>query len=194
MAEHATSDLVALAQGGDAAAFAALYERHAPAVCRFLRARLGGSPETAEDLASAVFLKVWEKLGLYDERGVPFGAWLFRIDRNHLIDYVRQQRARTAESLDLAAHVPDAGSGNAFGQALDRKVLEDALARLSPEQRQAVTLRFLGGFSGVETARAMEKSEDAVKKLQARGLASLRRLLSEAPVGRAAGRPRVFAA
>lgn len=58
MAEQTMTDLVALAQTGDAGAFATLYEQYEPAVCRFLRGRLGGSQEAAEDLTSVVFLKV----------------------------------------------------------------------------------------------------------------------------------------
>jgi RNA polymerase sigma-70 factor (ECF subfamily) len=62
---------------------------------------------------------------------------------------------------------------------LDRQTLEPALARLTPEQRQAVELRFLQGMSVAETAAVMGRSEEAVKKLQARALANLRRSLVE---------------
>ena len=62
---------------------------------------------------------------------------------------------------------------------LDRQTLEPALARLTAEQRQAVQLRFLDGLSVAESARMMGRSEEAVKKLQARALANLRRSLTE---------------
>jgi RNA polymerase sigma-70 factor (ECF subfamily) len=70
---------------------------------------------------------------------------------------------------------------------LNRQVLEGALALLAPDQRQAVTLRFLDGLNLVETGVAMDRSVEAVKKLQARGLANHRRLLSRASGGRPIG-------
>lgn len=172
------ADLVALARSGDTAAYATLYEQHAPAVCRFLRSRLNGSQEEAEDITSTVFLKVWQKMDLYVDRGLPFESWVFQIARNCLIDHLRRQPGKVVDSLDLAFAVPDAGTGSAFGQMLDRQVLEDALALLGAEQRQTVTLRFLDGLSLMETAREMGRSTDAVKKLQARALVNMRRLLS----------------
>ena len=61
---------------------------------------------------------------------------------------------------------------------LDRQSLEPALARLTPEQREAIELRFIEGMSVAETAATMGRSDEAVKKLQARALANLRRLLA----------------
>jgi RNA polymerase sigma-70 factor (ECF subfamily) len=192
MAEQMT-ELVALARSGDAGAFATIYEQYAPAVCRFLRIRLSGSQETAEDVTSAVFLKVWQKLDLYVDSGVPFQSWLFRVARNCLIDHLRRLPRTMAESLDLAFHVPDAASRSEYGQVLDRQMLEDALTHLSAEQRRAVTLRFLEGRNLAETAIAMGRSTDAVKKLQARGLANLHRELSPTR-GNAVGRRLSFTA
>jgi RNA polymerase sigma-70 factor (ECF subfamily) len=67
---------------------------------------------------------------------------------------------------------------------LDRETLAPALARLTDEQRQAVELRFLQGMSVAETAAAMGRSEEAVKKLQARALVNLRRHLTPAAAPR----------
>ena len=171
--------LVAQAQQGDQQAFATLYEQYRPLVYRFLRRRLDGSDETVEDLTEDVFVKLYEKLDRYVERGLPFTAWLYRIAHNQLVDYVRTLPRNIAQTLDTVADIPEHQTGSEYRSVLDRETLEPALARLTPEQRRAVELRFLQGMSVAETSAAMGRSEEAVKKLQARALANLRRSLTE---------------
>jgi len=170
--------LVAQAQQGDSVAFATLYEQYRPLVYRFLRRRLDGADETVEDLTEDVFVKLYEKLDRYVERGLPFTAWLYRIAHNHLVDYLRTLPRMNASSLDEVAEVPERAANAAFSRVLDRQSLEPALARLTPEQRQAIELRFMEGMSVAETATSMGRSDEAVKKLQARALANLRRHLA----------------
>jgi RNA polymerase sigma-70 factor (ECF subfamily) len=177
-AGQAAVELVSRAQQGDQMAFAALYEQYSPLVFRFLRRRLDGSDEVVEDLTEDVFVKVYEKLGRYVERGLPFTAWLYRIAHNHLVDYLRSLPRIAAQSLDDVGEVPERQTNVAYTRVLDRQSLEPALARLTPEQRQAVELRFIQGMSVAETASAMGRSEEAVKKLQTRALANLRRHLA----------------
>src|SRR6185436_639691 len=86
---QAVAELVSKAQQGDQMAFASIYEQYSPLVYRFLRRRLDGSDEVVEDLTEDVFVKVYEKLDRYVERGLPFTAWLYRIAHNHLVDYLR---------------------------------------------------------------------------------------------------------
>jgi RNA polymerase sigma-70 factor (ECF subfamily) len=173
------AELVARAQQGDQMAFAELYETYRPLVYRFLRRRLDGSDETVEDLTEDVFVKLYEKLDRYVERGLPFTAWLYRIAHNQLVDFVRTLPRHQAQSLDVVADVAESQATAEYRSVLDRETLEPALARLTAEQRQAVELRFLQGMSVAETAATMGRSEEAVKKLQARALANLRRYLVE---------------
>ncbi len=193
MATEQLAELVARAQRGDSRAFAELYEQDAPAVYRFLRGRLDGPDETAEDLTADVFVKVYEKLDRYVERGLPFTAWLYRIAHNHLVDYLRTLPRYQASSLDETIEVAEHHSGTAFGRVLDRETLEPALARLTAEQLQAVQLRYLEGLSVAETAARMGRSDEAVKKLQARALANLRRSLAPSQAGTTGGRVAVAA-
>ena len=174
------AELVARAQQGDQMAFAELYQQYRPLVYRFLRRRLDGADETVEDLTEDVFVKLYEKLDRYVERGLPFTAWLYRIAHNQLVDFVRTLPRHQAQSLDVVADVAESQATAEYRSVLDRETLEPALARLTAEQRQAVELRFLQGMSVAETAAAMGRSEEAVKKLQARALANLRRYLVEA--------------
>ena len=180
MSAREAAELVAKAQQGDQMAFATLYEQYRPLVYRFLRRRLDGSDEAVEDLTEDVFVKLYEKLDRYVERGLPFTAWLYRIAHNQLVDYVRTLPRHFAQPLDVVADVPEQQASSEYRSVLDRETLEPALARLTAEQRQAVELRFLQGMSVAETAAAMGRSEEAVKKLQARALANLRRTLVDA--------------
>jgi RNA polymerase sigma-70 factor, ECF subfamily len=190
--DQQTGPLVARAQRGDAAAFAALYEAYAPAIHRYLRRRLDGPAEAVEDLTGDVFAKAFEKLGTYRERGAPFAAWLYRIAHNRLVDHLRARPRHAAAPLEEGAERA-IGDEAGFGRVLDREELAAALARLGADRRRAVELRFLEDRSVAETAALMQRSEAAVKQLQTRGLATLRRQLG-APAPSAApariGRPR----
>src|SRR4051812_18114140 len=137
------AELVARAQQGDHVAFATLYEQYRPLVYRFLRRRLDGSDETVEDLTEDVFVKLYEKLDRYVERGLPFTAWLYRIAHNQLVDFLRSLPRSTAHSLDDIAEIPEVAATAAYSRVLDRQSLEPALARLTAEQRQAIQLRFI---------------------------------------------------
>ena len=81
----AIDTLVRDAAGGDAVAFAGLYDAYAPRLRRFLRHQTG-DVQAAEDLLQQTFMKMIEALPRYRSRGLPFGAWVFRIARNLVID------------------------------------------------------------------------------------------------------------
>ena len=172
----AVQDLVGRAQGGDGDAYAALYARYAPKILRYFRYHLQGHPEQAEDLAADVLLRGWHKLGTYQDSGVPFSAWLYRIAHNRLIDHRRAQHGVSVpldqlESEHGALPAPDE---RGFDQSLDRETLRAALASLSGEQRAVIVHRFLEDRSLATTGRYMAKSADSVKQLQVRALHNLR--------------------
>jgi RNA polymerase sigma-70 factor (ECF subfamily) len=168
-------DLVRRIRANEADAFDELYSRYSPRVFGYLFQRLNGNVEEAEDLTAEVFTKVYEKIDRFQVQGAPLSAWLFRIAHNRLIDSVRRRPKQTQVGLDDA---PMLAAGPVFGSVDQQVAMEQikiGLARLTEEQRQVIILRFLEGKSLAETAVAMNRNEDAVKKLQARGLASLRR-------------------
>ena len=176
-----TAGLVARAQRGEADAFAGLYEAYAPAVERYLWRRLGRrAGGAAADLTAEVFLRAFERLDRYADRGLPFAAWLYRLAHNLLVDHLRAAPRRAADSLEQApeaAAVADRAASRDAAQVLDRLTLGLALARLGPDRRRALELRFLDDLPTAAVADLMGKTEDAVKKLQARGLAQLRKIL-----------------
>ncbi len=168
--------LVAAARRGDAAAFTGLYRRYADRVYRFCLFRVR-RPADAEDLMQQTFLRAIEALPRYEERGLPFGAWLFRIARNVVIDHGRSRR--DALGLDDLAHAgAEPATEDGTGALADRAALLAALARLTPDQREVLGYRFFAGLSARETGRLMGRGEATVRGLQARALAALRRELA----------------
>ena len=162
---------------GDAEAFSALYERlHGP-VFRYLYARLGNRTE-AEDMAAEVFVEAARRVRSFEGTGASFAGWLFTIARHDLLDRGRSLRRRVVEPVadpPEAEAVPD--PADSIVERLDAARVRDAVRGLTPDQREVVLLKFAAGLSNEETAAAVGKPVGAVKSLQHRGLAALKRLL-----------------
>ncbi len=168
--------LVGAAQSGDPDAFGALFDRYYVPVHRFVAARVG-RPSDAEDLAQLVFVKALEALPRYEARGVPFGGWLFRLARNVVIDHVRTRREHATLDLAVERTSDDAGPDDLAVLRQEMDSVAHALRRLTPEQREAIELRFFAGLSAKEAAEAMGRQEGTVRGLQFRAIAALRREL-----------------
>ena len=154
-------------------AYARLYEWLAGPVAGYLRAQ--GAPD-ADDLTSEVFLGVFQGLGRFEGTAEQFRSWVFTIAHRRLTDDRRRRGRRgTAVPLDEAA-VP--AVPGADGAALDRlggTWVTEALAGLAPDQRDVLLLRVLADLTGEQVADALGTRPGAVKALQRRGLAALRR-------------------
>jgi RNA polymerase sigma-70 factor (ECF subfamily) len=168
--------LIQRAKDGDPAAFAEIYEQHQPAIYRYICYRVGADA-TAEDLCSEVFARMVEHIDGFEYQGRPLVAWLYTIARNLISDHHRRRGRAATVSLDetLEGDAPD--PEGAASLALSQERLAGALERLTEDQRQVIVLRFLEGLDNVTVAQIMGKSYGAVKALQHRGLASLRRVL-----------------
>ena len=170
--------LLIAARQGDSLAFGQLYESYAPRVFRYLFAHLDQRMD-AEDLTEEVFLRVWRALPGYQERGAPFGGFVFRVARNALFDYYRRSRRRQEpEALDeerLPAAQSDAADGSLA--TLESAELRRLLGKLGEDQQTVLALRFLAGLTPEETGQAMGKTSGAVRVLQHRALRALRKLI-----------------
>ena len=178
--DEAIERLVDAARAGDPEAFGSLFDRYHGPVYRYVAARVG-RPSDVEDLAQLVFVKALEAIPRYESRGVPFGGWLFRLARNVVIDYVRTRRDHSP--LDLATERPS-GDDSPDELAALRQELDGvaaAMRRLTPDQREAIELRFFAGLSAREAAVAMDRQEGTVRGLQFRAIAALRRDLGIEP-------------
>ena len=171
--------LVVAAKTGDARAFGELYERYRDAIYRFCLARTGTSHD-AEDLTSDVFMKALQSIDRYQERGLPFAAFLYRIARNAAID--RSRTLKQPLSVDELVTQP-ASRQNVEADAMlavDRSILLAALTKLKTEHRDVIVMRFIEGYSALEVAAALGKTEGAVRTLQHRALERLRKEFDDA--------------
>jgi RNA polymerase sigma-70 factor (ECF subfamily) len=174
--DAAIERLVTEARNGDSWAFGMIFDHYHDSIYRFIASRVQ-RPSDAEDLTQLVFVKALEALPRYVSRGVPFGGWLFRLARNAVIDHVRTRHDHTElDSLIEAAH-GDAGPDEIAVVRQELDAVGAALAGLTDEQREAISLRFFAGLSAREAAEAMGKQEGTVRGLQFRAIASMRRQL-----------------
>ena len=174
--DEALDRLVLEAKGGDPRAFGRLFDEYHEPLYRFIANRVN-RPSDAEDLTQLVFVKALEALPRYEQRGAPFGGWLFRLARNTIIDHARTRHDHA--ELDAAADraTDEAGPDEVTLLRQDLDAVARALADLTDEQREAIELRFFAGLSAREAAEAMGKQEGTVRGLQFRAIASLRRSL-----------------
>ena len=149
--DEAIERFVEAAQGGDPEAFGALFDHFYAPVHRYVAARVG-RPSDAEDLAQLVFVKALEALPRYELRGVPFGGWLFRLARNVVIDHVRTRREHVTLDIIVQQSTEDDGPDELATLRQDIDSVAFALRRLTPEQREAIQLRFFAGLSAREAA------------------------------------------
>lgn len=170
--------LVQLAQNGDEEAFGALYDQHAQAVFRFLAGNLGNSQE-AEDLTTEVFLRIWKALPDYESSGTPFSAFIFRIARNMLIDRYRADgRRQPVVSIDdIGLEEVLADPEQKIPDPQEYQTLHTALQSVRSDYREVLVLRFLNDFSIEEIAELMQRSPGAIRVLQHRALAAVRKVL-----------------
>ncbi len=169
--------LVARAVTRDRAAFAELYDLHLDRVYRYISYRTGNRQD-AEDLTEQVFLQAWAAIERFRWQGKPFLAWLYAVAHNLIVDWRR--RSMTSDSLDDADHAIDVESvsaSQAMSQWIDAELLATAIKRLTPDQQQVITLKFMDGFDTATIAKMMDKREGTIRALQLRALQSLRREL-----------------
>ena len=171
--------LVRAAKSGDASAFGELYERYRDAIYRYCLSRTGTAHD-AEDLTSDVFVKALHSIDRYQERGLPFVAFLYRIARNAAID--RSRTLKQPLSVDELVTEP-ASRQNVEADAtlaVDRSILLAALTKLKTEHRDVIVMRFIEGYSALEVASRLGKTEGAVRTLQHRALERLRKEFDDA--------------
>jgi RNA polymerase sigma-70 factor (ECF subfamily) len=164
-----TNLAVARAKEGDQEALRFLYVTYSHNIYGYVRSIVRDDHE-AEDVTQHVFAKLMTTLGKYDDRGVPFFAWLLRLARNVAIDHLRANRLTPTETvLD-----PSSSSEVDIDQT---QTVREALATLPEEQREVVVLRHVVGLTPGEIADRLGRSEPSVHGLHHRGRRALQREL-----------------
>jgi RNA polymerase sigma-70 factor, ECF subfamily len=163
------------------AAVARVYSAYAPALFRFFLSAVGDRP-TAEDLTGEVFRSAIEGLPGFCGPVQALGGWLFGIARHDLSDHRRRQARHLVQPLEDLLEEAAAAGGVLDPEELALERVEGdrvlaALGQLTCDQREVLVLRLVADLPGPEVARILNKSTEAVKALQHRGLVSLARLL-----------------
>jgi RNA polymerase sigma-70 factor (ECF subfamily) len=159
----------------DPARFAELYEAHFERVYAYVARRVRDRA-AAEDVTSDVFHQALAHLDRFEWRGVPFAAWLFRIAANAIADRWK----RISREHPLPAPDPEPTVDPASERLEERASLFRLVARLPEDQRRVVAMRFGEEKTTREIARALGRSEGAVKQLQFRALQGLRAAMGQA--------------
>ncbi len=164
------AEIVKRAQDDDQA-FTILYNHYFPKIYGYLYKRTS-KRESAEDLSSEVFMKVFSNLGKYKNQGYTFGAWVYRIATNALIDYYRKQGKVTEvdinEFFDLESdeEAPD----YMVSKMQDREQIEKVLEHLPPRYREIINLKYFAELDITEIAVILKLSNNNVAVLTHRAL------------------------
>ena len=178
------SRAVSRAQEGDRDALGFLYARYADDIYGYVQT-IVHDHYVAEDITQHVFAKMMHAIGKYQQRDVPFFAWLLRVARNVALDHLRQQRLVPVEDIRVA------DPGSADSRAVRRiNDLKDALATLPRAQREVLVLRHFAGLSPTEIAARTGKSEGSIHGLHHRGRRALSAELISRDAGPVTARPR----
>jgi RNA polymerase sigma-70 factor, ECF subfamily len=171
------TSLLGAAREGSEAAWQEIYDDLAPVVLGYLRANNSPDPE---DVLSEVFLQVARDIPRFDGDQGGFRSWVFTIAHHRLIDARRHSARRPVE---LSAEPPEPGgrADDAAQEALAKIGTDEVqrlLGKLSEDQRAVLLLRVIGDLSIEDVAKAVGKRPGAVKALQRRGLAAVKRELA----------------
>ncbi len=174
------NEVIELAAQGDTEAFTLLYERYVTRIYNYIYYRTG-NPHEAEDLTSRVFYRALHHINHYDNRGIPFSAWLYRIAHNLVANWHRDNSRRKEVPLEDYTQQPQKAPAPE-ASVVGNQEMEDLLKvirRLPPDRQQLLILKFVEDMSNAEVAMIMMRSEGAIKSLYHRTLMTLRDELSK---------------
>jgi RNA polymerase sigma-70 factor (ECF subfamily) len=173
----AEPDLLRLVHEFDLDALAEVYDRYSPGVYRYAL-RLLGEADLAEDCVAETFSRFLQALRAGGGPETYLQAYLYRVAHNWITDHYRRSPPRLLTlDLNLQADTGSADPQLTVDDQLQREHVRAALARLTPDQRQVISLKYLEGWENDAIAAALQKPVGAVKALQHRAIASLKRLL-----------------
>ena len=172
------SDEIALTQAaqGDRQAFGTLYERYVSRIYNYVYYRTGNQHD-AEDLTARVFYRAIRNIENYQQRGLPFSAWLYRIAHNLVANWHRDNSRRPEIPLDesLWAHHPHSEHPEGtLLQTEEQERLLRVIRKLPPDRQQLLILKFVEHLSNAEIGQIMGRTEGAIKSLYHRTLMALR--------------------
>ncbi len=179
-------EVLVAAQANAGWAFERLYASLAPAVSAYVRMQCG---RDAEDITSEVFLSAFTRIGAFGGDEASFRRWVFTIAHHRVVD-ARRAQARRPSLAHEPASAFEAVEGSRTARSAEDVAIEGMgadrvrtlLAGLSPEQRDVIALRVIADLPVEQVAQLLGKRPGAIRALQHRAIAALRRELASAPV------------
>ena len=160
----------------DPGAFGLLYENYLQKIYNYVYYRTGNHHD-AEDLTAKTFQRAMKHISRYEQRGVPFSAWLYRIAHNVVANWHRDQSRRKVVALDelvLYQRWQQSPEGLVEENEEKRELLK-VIRRLPADRQQLLILKFVEGMSNEAIGQIMGRSEGAIKSLYHRTLLALRK-------------------
>ena len=160
---------------GDRVAFGDLYEQYVPRIYNYIYYRTGNNHD-AEDLTERVFLRAMNHITNYQDYGLPFSAWLYRIAHNLVANWHRDNSRRKVVPLDERIVIHHSGDHPEWEilQLEEREFLITVIRRLPAERQQLLVLKFVDHQTNAEIGQIMGRTEGAIKSLYHRTLIALR--------------------
>ncbi len=164
----------------DSEAFGQLYQHHMNRIYNYIYYRVGNTND-AEDLTARTFFQALKKIDSYEDRGVPFSAWLYRIAHNLVANWHRQQsRHKSIPLEDLAVVRSKRPDPSQMAEKSETQgELISAIHRLADDRQQLLILKFVERLPNAEIGKVMGRTESSIKSLYHRTLITLRDDLRE---------------
>jgi len=168
--------IVARAKSADVNAFGALYDTYLDAIYRFVYFRVA-TREDAEDITEQIFMYAFTHIRQYEERGVPFDAWLYRIARNKVIDHYRTSHVTVsiAEGEDMVDE--EKSPEELTEERMDFEFVRAKMKMLSERYQEIIQLKYIEDKENEEISVILDKPVDQIRVLQSRAIAKLKQLL-----------------
>lgn len=173
--ELSDTDVLARAAEGDSEAFGILYDRYIGRIYNYIYYRTGNQHD-AEDLTSRVFTRAIKHITNYEDRGLPFSAWLYRIAHNLVANWHRDNSRRQIVELDESYRLPSNHEPpeTRVVRSEQEQFLMDLVSDLPEDRQQLLILKFVDHLSNAEIGEIMGRTEGAIKSLYHRTLLALR--------------------
>jgi len=170
--DEVNARLLAKARERDPESLAALCEQFYPKLLKYMHYRVHSS--VAEDLAGDVLVRVIRSI---DRQTGSFVAWMYRIAANVVADHGRTGKMRRERPMDEQTLTTQVAAGDVSADVGRQLDIEAALGKLTGDQSEFVTLKFIQGLSNAQVGEVTGRKPEAVRGLQFRALRSLRQIL-----------------
>lgn len=173
-------NLIQLAQEGDKIAFGELYQRYITRIYNYVYYRVSDEQD-AEDLTARVFMRALNHIAKYDDRGVPFSAWLYRIAHNLVANWHRDNSRKKVIPLDdyMVGRNPGDAPESVAESREEEELLLESVRDLPEDRQQLLFLKFVERRPNSEIGEIMNRTEGAIKSLYHRTLLALNEDLTD---------------